>query len=43
MEVPVKRLIALAVAAFAGAFLYRKAKESEAQKDIWSGSTDSVE
>ncbi len=38
-----KRMIALVVAALAGAFLYRKAKESEAQKDIWSGSTDTVE
>jgi hypothetical protein len=43
VEVPVKRLIAIAVAALAGAFLYRKAKESEAQKGIWSGSTDKVE
>ncbi len=38
-----KRMIALVIAALAGAFLYRKAKESEAQKDIWSGSTDTVE
>ncbi|WP_344300207.1 DLW-39 family protein [Sinomonas flava] len=36
-------MIALVIAALAGAFLYRKAKESEAQKDIWSGSTDTVE
>ncbi|MEN2745513.1 DLW-39 family protein [Sinomonas halotolerans] len=38
-----KKLIALAIAAAAGAFLYRKAKESEAQKDVWSSSTDTVE
>ncbi|MDQ4491816.1 DLW-39 family protein [Sinomonas sp. ASV486] len=38
-----KRLIAIAVAALAGAFVYRKAKESEAQKKVWSGSTDKVE
>ncbi|WP_217697873.1 DLW-39 family protein [Sinomonas mesophila] len=38
-----KKLIALAVAAVAGAFLFRKAKESEAQKQVWSGSTDPVE
>ena len=38
-----KKLIALAVAAVAGAFLFRKAKESEAQKKVWSGSTDKVE
>jgi hypothetical protein len=41
--VPVKRLIAIAIAALTGAFLYRKAKESEAQKEVWSGSTDAVE
>ena len=38
-----KKLIAVAVAAVAGAFLFRKAKESEAQKKVWSGSTDKVE
>jgi hypothetical protein len=39
----VKRLVAIAIAALAGALLYRKAKESEAQKEVWSGSTDAVE
>ncbi|MFX1819433.1 DLW-39 family protein [Pseudarthrobacter sp. CC4] len=37
-----KRLLVLA-AAIAGVLLYRKAQESEARKDAWSKSTDSVD
>ncbi|ACL38012.1 hypothetical protein Achl_0009 [Pseudarthrobacter chlorophenolicus A6] len=37
----VKKLLVLA-AAIAGVLLYRKAQESEARKDVWSKSTDTV-
>ena len=39
--VHVKKLLVVA-AAVAGVLLYRKAQESEARKDVWSKSTDSV-
>ncbi|WP_415856613.1 DLW-39 family protein [Sinomonas sp. G460-2] len=38
-----KKLIALAIAALAGAFLVRKIQESEAQKKVWSSTTDTVD
>ncbi|MEA5455560.1 DLW-39 family protein [Sinomonas sp. JGH33] len=38
-----KKLIAVAIAALAGAFLVRKIQESEAQKKVWSSTTDSVD
>jgi hypothetical protein len=38
----VKKLLILA-AAIAGVLLYRKAQESEAQKTVWSESTDTVD
>jgi hypothetical protein len=41
--VPVKRLIAVAIAALAGVFVVKKVQESEAQKKIWSSMTDTVE
>jgi hypothetical protein len=40
--VHVKKLLVLA-AAIAGFLLYRKAQESEAQKTVWSESTDTVD
>jgi hypothetical protein len=40
--VHVKKLLVLA-AAIAGVLLYRKAQESEAQKTVWSESTDTVD
>ncbi|HKU10333.1 MULTISPECIES: DLW-39 family protein [Sinomonas] len=38
-----KKLIALAIAAAAGAFVVKKMQESEAQKKVWSTTTDNVE
>jgi Tfp pilus assembly major pilin PilA len=38
-----KKLIALAIAAVAGAFVVKKVQESEAQKKVWSTTTDAVE
>ena len=38
----VKKLLVLA-AAIAGVLVYRKAQESEARKDVWSKSTDTVD
>ncbi|MDQ4503909.1 DLW-39 family protein [Sinomonas sp. ASV322] len=38
-----KKLIAVAIAALAGAFLVRKIQESEAQKKVWSSTTDRVD
>ena len=40
--VHVKKLLVLA-AAIAGVLLYKKAQESEAQKTVWSESTDKVD
>jgi hypothetical protein len=39
----VKKLIAVAIAALAGAFVVKKVQESEAQKKVWSSTTDNVE
>jgi hypothetical protein len=38
-----KKLIALAITALAGAFVVKKVQESEAQKKVWSSTTDTVE
>jgi hypothetical protein len=38
----VKKLLVLA-AAIAGILVYKKAQESEARKEIWSKSTDTVD
>ncbi|ADX71231.1 hypothetical protein Asphe3_00100 [Pseudarthrobacter phenanthrenivorans Sphe3] len=38
----VKKLLVLA-AAIAGFLVFRKAQESEARKDVWSKSTDTVD
>lgn len=38
----VKKLLVLA-AAIAGVLIYRKAQESEARKELWSKSTDTVD
>ncbi|MGG5172404.1 DLW-39 family protein [Pseudarthrobacter sp. J1738] len=37
-----KKLLVIA-AAIAGVLVYKKVQESEARKEIWSNSTDSVE
>jgi len=42
-EVLVKKLLVVVAAAIAGVLVYKKAQESEARKDVWSQSTDSVD
>ncbi|GAA2863142.1 DLW-39 family protein [Paenarthrobacter ilicis] len=41
-EVLVKKLLVVVAAAVAGVLVYKKAQESEARKDVWSKSTDTV-
>ncbi|WP_458108042.1 DLW-39 family protein [Arthrobacter sp. R3-55] len=42
-EVLVKKLLVVVAAAVAGVLVYKKAQESEARKDVWSKSTDTVD
>jgi hypothetical protein len=39
----VKKLLVVVAAAVAGVLVYKKAQESEARKDVWSKSTDTVD
>ncbi|WP_212745949.1 DLW-39 family protein [Sinomonas susongensis] len=38
-----KKLIAFAIAAAAGVFVFKRMQDSEAQKKVWSTTTDIVE
>ncbi|MGA8788519.1 MAG: DLW-39 family protein [Paenarthrobacter sp.] len=38
-----KKLLVVVAAAVAGFLVYKKAQESEARKDVWSKSTDTVD
>ncbi|ABM07332.1 hypothetical protein AAur_0010 [Paenarthrobacter aurescens TC1] len=39
----VKKLLVVVAAVVAGVLAYKKAQESEARKDVWSKSTDTVD